>query len=551
MSRRRYSKYLEPGHALYVNGAMASSEADQKLANAAIATYAETRRNIACYPINTPASISITASAEDEWEHWFELPIRTRVITPGTLKILFYGRTQYDGTGSKRVRIKALYRGAEAVVTGFTTSNSWHSATMTLNADGDGVMYSDETFIHFYTQADDVNTLSVDCTVGYQPEDSSSPASPSTASASVMIGTDDWPDSVLANRKLEDMVTSVRGQRTVKSNVWAHWFRYMEKTGSGYSANADALGRYMFVKRRGVSKIIVNECYYLSSSTAKTKLTIGGTAYSNASAEVTVVANAGIGFNGPIWVGHEFSLSSTDITNEVEIELKVDAANPVHIPGIEVQEVHLSSTAVTHTVPDLDNCDSGDYIHASEHENIYKTMNHLYRRGGMAIALQDWRFTHSTSPTWDALHCTPASADKTDYGSYSSVIARAICFPSTNAKRIRANVGFKTVGTAGYTKAIEMQLATSLTTANYDERGPKNGDPWYTDRQAGNTWGKVGEMDIPASWEETPASAMAAASSGLHAGTCWVFGYTENTSQYIKPEYVAIEEETLTETEFP
>lgn len=543
MSTRKYSQYYEPGKALHRNGMLANGDSDGRLANYAVADYAETRRNIAAYPINTNSSVVLTQSHDDQWTEWFCVPIARRVITPGTLKILIRGKTNVDGTGSNKLYVKAVYRGKECEITGWGTSTQWLSADITLDSQPPrGMTFSDDR-IFFYLKTDGNIVFQPDAVCAYQPADTNAPEMVDYWTSG-KLGTDDWPDSAFANRKLRDAIVSVRGQRTMKANVFNHWFKLMTSS-SGVDGD---LGRYIFEKRAGVSKILVQCCACTGGAAHNIKIVISGTTYSDSSTTHSVSGTT------PAWSGVSFSFTSTDITNSMQIEIKFSADDPsVCLPGIAVQEAHLSSTSITHTVPDVDDVQAGDFVESAHHAEIADTMEHLWRRGGMAILLQDWRFTHGLSPAWDALYCSTASADKTDYGTPSSVIARAIAFPSTNVKHINVSLGFEVVGSNGYTKAIEMQLSTSTTTSSYDERGPEpSGDPMYFEHNYGNSRAGVRwKIAPPSAWEETPDDVLDVLVSGPHVGTVWVFGYTDNSGEYIKPKYIAIEEETLGETEFP
>jgi hypothetical protein len=256
-----------------------------------------------------------------------------------------------------------------------------------------------------------------------------------------------------------------------------------------------------------------------------------------------------------MWDSVEFTFTGVDITNEVECGLLVDAKDNSHsmniyICGVCITEEHLASSSITHIVPDVPDVRAGTVVEAQQWDDVRDTMVHLWERGGVNIAMQDWR------PGSYLFYPEATSRDKTDYGPGgvgnpdTSVVARAICFPSTNASRIRLAMGFHTTSGSSYTKKIEMQLSDSMTDGTYDERGPNGDNPLHFDSDYSETVVTVGcLLEVTAADEETPASALDHTTDTPYQA--WIFAWTENSTEYILPDWITIEEVALAYSEFP
>ena len=530
--------YADPSVALHYNGSAASGGADVPLTNAAVATYAQTRRNVLAITLNSAPTTALTISQDDEWVEQVRVPIAGRVTLPGKLKVLIYGKTSADGSGANQVFARCTVGGAQGFIDGFTTSDAWQSTTLTL-ADSD-VSYmtgGGELIIDLRTYG--ANQTSIKTICAYQPADSTAPAWVDLAGTEV--GNDDEPDSALRLRTQRNTIVAVRGNRTRRANVFNHWYGGGRKFSAGYGAANDDLGRYQFVKREGVDNLHVHMCCWGTTTSLTLRAEIAGTTHSDAATTTAFTVQA-----DPMWKTISFAMSSTDITTEQEIELLLDSSTDEAVMcGVCVIEEHISSTAVTHTVPDVTEVQAGDTIHASEHAEIADTMDHLWRRG-QSIALSDWRFNTAALET---MYCNQTTRDKTDYGNTSSVIARAIVFPSTASKRMFIRVGYKTTTGDSYNKQIEFQLSDSMTDATADETGPGvDSGIIFGNARDDNLYVEAALMDITAGDYETPAGALAETDVPYQV---WVFGWTENASEYIIPEWVTIEEVDLAFGEFP
>jgi hypothetical protein len=325
----------------------------------------------------------------------------------------------------------------------------------------------------------------------------------------------------------------------MRANVFNHWYYPYYKSGS-YAADNRGLGAYRIVKRKGQAevKLRVLACKGIGDDDWTLRAEIGGL-----DRTTTVSATT------PTYYDLDWSLGAEDTADECEWELKIDGdvgegSAVMYAPGICLLEE--PAAAITHAIPNNDNTLSGRAIIASEWDAIRTSQMHLWERGGCQILCSDWRVEPDTGT--DLLVGYQTDFVKDDFGSYSSVIARAIMFPSTSSKRLRVRLGFMTTAGTDYVKRIVFQLSDSTTFATCDDTWPLYEDftegayPFTTAHTSAIR--VVGcELDIPSGdWE---------AYSAAQPLQLWAMMRTDNVEEYILPQWISAEEIPLTRTEFP
>ncbi len=555
MSTRRYRPYSAPQFAPFQNGSWVRGPDDSKPVNAAIVSYAETRRNVLAITANTGSVVPLVhhdyENEEDNFVSFTSIPIDKRVLfnaqaTDNKLKVFIRYHLNVDGIGANKCYMRA-YLGAshaEVELTSAAATGAWAEATIDFE---DRDVEHGQLHIHFRT--DGANTVNIWTISHFQPGDSGAPAWVDISGANCKLGTEDWPHSAMSMKLLTDAVKAVRGNRTVKSNAFNHWYRDYAKTGNAYKNN-DELGRYKFVKREGVSQMILHCCMHSDDENNDFTLRAEIVCPGNAIAAQTLDYSAGA---DPMWDSFTFTFTGDDVAAEVECELLLDAKDngygmTMYLPGRCLVEKHLDA-AVAHTVPDTDNTRSGTVQGVSEWDNKKNTLVNLWKGGGMAIALSDWCFGLGVLGYSERLLLDAAAADKSDHGSSGSIAARAICFPSTGSSRLRLSMGYITTAGEAQTKTIEFQLSDSMVDATYDEIGPgPDRAIEFLEANEENIRVASCEFDIASADWETPPGELGPADVPLQL---WMFAYTTNPAEYVKPVWLTIEEITLGEGEFP
>jgi len=540
MGVRRWTKYQEPQLEPFKIGKWPRYAPDGGLVNAAIANYAETRRNNLCFPANVPASITWNSEDDLGWSEWFRVPIGQRLVRQGyrRLKIFVHAKTSVETVGHT-TRLLFQIGDREAVqVAVLSTTKTWETVEITLRDEAVG----DEWLIVSHN-ADAGNVLYVYTISMGQPGDSTVSLL-DTNFANCKLGDDDYPDSALARKIARDNVVAVRNQKTCRANVFNHFFYPFYKQGSVYGSGSDDLGTYKVFKRAGMEtvKIYTLACKSTGDPDWTCKVTFNGD-----TDEFTVSATS------PTWYLSTFTLTGSDITDELEAELKFDgkegtSATYQYLPGWIALE---DPGDVSHTVPDIADLTPPSIIESSTVDDIRTTMAHLWEEGGACIIGSDWR-------SGPYLYCDATTFDKTDFGPGSaagpaatSTCARCMVFPSTSSQRIRIRMGFHTIDNGGTArvKHITIQISDSETFATWDDVHPAyedNTDGAYQfTHDVDSDEGEVisCELDInSADWESH--------GTGVPL-QIWISAKTDNADEYVGVDWVEIGEVVLQEDDFP
>ena len=556
MGTRRYSRYEEPGFQPFYCGNPVTGATDKKVVNAAVATYAETRRDIISISANVDSIVPVEYLREDYiGEHFIAIPIRNRIIfgkRGGGDKFTVWLRYELtsDGSGANKCYMNVWFGSQYKKIALTQTSPTWAYALVEL---GDLFQPDLVREANIYFTTDGTNTVKVHAVCVYQHEDFSTPAWVDISGANCKLGTEDWPHSAYSMKLMTDAVKSVRGKRTIRSNIFNHWYRNYVKTGSSYGGSNDDLGRYVFVKRRGVSQMILHCCCQSNDGSNAFTLRAEITSTANPIAAQTLNYT---GTTDPMWDSFTFTFTGTDVGAEVECELLLDAKDNSHgmtmyVPGVCLVEKHLGS-AVSHVVPDTNNALAGTIQGASEWDNLKDSMVHLWEHGGVAIALADWRFGEEAHSYDDRLLLNKDALDKSHHGGGSgdgTVAVRAICFPSTGSSRYHLTMGFLTTSGETETKTIEFQLSDSMTNGTYDEIGPgsdRNID--FLEANEDDLRVIACDFDINSADWETPPGELGPADVPLQL---WMAAFSTGVAEYVKPKWLTIEEIALNEGEFP
>lgn len=583
--------------------------------------YANMRHNILAVPfLGVDSSRSASSSAyvvspvpaNDANQVYFcEVPIWGRVVFPGNLRVWVYCKTS-SAEASNVVKITAYAPNCiSQSTTVASTSTAWYSIDLTLPELVPETTYGNDHFgnsnkrllLKATRDPGAANTLTVYSVCAYQRQVSATPAHVSLAAVGNLIGADDKPMSAAVAKLLQDEVNCQYAQRMPRSNVVAHWFSPMH-TGlvtANYSAAADQLGQYKFVKRAGCSALYVYACvnaystldWNLQTSIAST---VEGTAEAH-----DINSNGGMAY----WVGNKFTFTTANTAIEKELTAKFDAKRHDTdnayglLYGLCITEKPPSAASVAHTIPDPSQYYASSYIESAQVENERATLTNLWQHQP-AIAMSDWR-TSTLSGSRNAVKCMTATFTKSgptptallSAAEYPcSCIARALVFPSYGCSRIRLTVGFETYmghfapeDTSDERKYIYMQITDSTVNATNQWDGPSifedylgayqgeyfSGlftpewqpvEPRFAGVQYTSEW-FYNHNGMPRSWSVrgtttpvsssrwiTPTSTITPASL-VNPIQVWVWGWSDSTADYVSPTYVAIEEIPLTSGEFP
>ena len=543
MGTRDYNDYQAPSGDSYRNGSIVAARVDKYLANAVISTYAETRRNVIAYTANTSGIVILPSIDTDTWHEQVNIPIGDRIVQGTSLRV--YMRYQLSSAlvaNTARWQVELTGIGA-STINGLVSTAVVYAASQTITIPGDAVI-GDNTRLIIRMRTDAVNTMTIHSINAWQTGVHGDTWT-DIEDALCKIGDDDWSYNALAMKILREDALSVRSNRTVKSNVYCHWYRKYHKNGA-YGASDNDLGSYLFVKRAGIDTVWVNFLVQTDdvANATTVKITVGDSVEGTATQAVTGTAGA------PFWYSKAFTFAGVMLTRDSTVELSIDADDAAftietYIPGICVTERPLAAAAVAHTVPDKLNMGSGSDIHASELDNMRTTCDHLYRRGGAAIAMADYRFG-SPDVSYDERLCLDKSGiDKTHYGYTANTVAcRALAYPSTSSVRWRVRMGYESSTGSTYKKYIMFQASDSLTALTYDSAGPQTStNKWieFTDALTGEKVVQF-DLDITAGDWETPSAVLGPADVPMQL---WVFGWSGNAAEYVKPKWITISEVTL------
>lgn len=551
MSTRRWSRYNCPGASAYKMDdglpPKAKGSTDMAMVNGCIANYAQCRRNVFAAVYNCPATF--TWNSEDDiqqWTKWFHIPIGHRICRTGAdkqLKIWIYYRNTVSEAGDHEVTLRAELDGGDSGEINLASlAWGWESFTIDLS----NHMPEDE-YITFWYNCESGNDIEVKCICAYQEQTAATPVWVDLSAANNYIATADYPNGAFALKLLRDSTEAIREQKCVKANVFTHYWYPYYKSGA-YAANNDGLGRYKFIKRSGVSQVKVR-CLMWKD---------GGDPDWNWRTEVIGHGNnvTAMGALQPTWYEHTYNFAGADIIDELELELLIDgSSNPGDIcycPGVFVWEV--PAGAIAHTVPTIDNYVPGEVVNLSEHDNIRDTNDHLYNRGGCQILLSDWRVTYAGN---NELYCNRVAANKMSCGeSNTSTAARSIVFASTSSKRLRVRMGFNTTTGTTQVKHVNLQISDNVGVfATWDDTCERwesmtNGAYQFTESFTGDERVIACELDIPSDeWETVDVGA---GGTNLNANLeVYVSAWTDNNAEYVKPNWVTVEEIALNGVEFP
>lgn len=547
MSTRIFYPYAEPSlNELKMRSGVppwAWGPYDQKLVNAIVSNYAQTRRMQLCMPHNTQGVHTFSSEYQlQRWMPWFRIPLGRRIIRMGQAKKLrfdLYCKTDSEASGHN-VDVRAqLDNGDGDEVTVLTTSWGYK----TIEIDLTKVQESNE-WLSLMLRAQSGNVFSCKSISGFQEQTSATPAWISLNATNQVIGDDDYPDSVMLMRLIRNATVAVREQKTVRSNVLTHWFYPSYKQGSDYSGTYDDLGRYRFAKRAGMSEVKVHclACKSVGDPDWTLRVDLEG---------VTVAAQEDtVDQTTPTWYTFTFTLTGSDITDEVISEVLFDgkegtAATYQHLPYFIVLESPGSS--LVHVVPDVVEVPAGSSIISDQFDAMRTTLHHLFTRGGAAICCADYRVGTDAG---DYLYCNATSPGKANIGgSSTSTVARGIVFPSTSSKRIRLSMGYETNSGSSYTKHINMQISDDLDFDTWDDTDPRYEDfthGAYQFTEEKDTEDVIScDLDIPSGDWETHEP------GGGQPLQFWISAWTDNSGEYVVPKWVAVQEVELDQEEFP
>ena len=105
-------------------------------------------------------------------------------------------------------------------------------------------------------------------------------------------------------------------------------------------------------------------------------------------------------------------------------------------------------------------------------------------------------------------------------------------------------MGYESSTGSTYKKYIMFQASDSLTAGTYDSAGPLTStNKWleFTDALTGEKVVQF-DLDITAGDWETPSTVLGPADVPMQL---WVFGWSGNGAEYVKPKWVTISEVTL------
>lgn len=630
MTKRKYGYWGTIGSASYAGGdtgvpGWITAAYEGSRANDITYLYANERHNILNVQFNGANTLSADSTDyvvtppciagevdEDLYDVYafYKAPINTRVAYPGNLRVWFLCKSSSESvTAGIRVAAVAPYAASVSTVIHSSTT-AWYSLDLTLPE-----VYPPQTYPVDYQNLGGTNLclfasigpglanqLTVYSVCAYQRQTASTPVHVQLDAATNSIGDNDKPMSQAIAKLLQDETNCQYTQRMPRSNVSAHWFpRYYAATiSASYPANISALGEYKLVKRAGCSAIYTYYCVNNSTAVSSEwtlKTTIASTV--EGSQEIADIRYNAVHY----WVGSKFTFTTANTTAEKELTLKIchklsnTSGAVANVFGVCVTEKPPSTTSLSHTIPDASQYAMGEYLLASQVEDERATLTHLWKRQP-AIALSDWRQTVLSNS--NLVKCTTTTYSKTHPplatgGSQTSLVARALAWPSYGCSRIRVTMGFQTYLSANAPeessstkKAVMFQLSDSTVNATAVWTGPMtytdtsnnvqqsyyegyfNINNWQADGGAGFRGDKwvdyfiqpwrscyAHQMNLRANTTVVSSARWLSPTSTISAPSVlnplqvWVFAWTASTADYIMPTYVSIEEVPLTEGEFP
>lgn len=561
MGTRDWRYYREPGLDGIKLGRFASSGYSRNLARACCANYAQTRRNVLAFTTNVDSNDIVPSPyGVGHWNRWLRIPIGQRIIRPGILKVHIFagGFSSEAAANNVHCQVKVGQDYTQGTMTLSAADPVWSTFTVTMTPAYEGPADLEISFRTVGSNPFDVYAVSA-----YQIGDTNAPDITDVSSG--YLGVADYPDDVFAMKLLRDQVAAVRGWKTVRANVFNHWYQSGIRANVAYSANEDAIGHYKFVKRRDITAI---KLHFLAgkdgSDTAKiqTKITgLAGAPTEGATQETTITTGLAA---APGWYTVTWTLHADDQGVEKECALLFDAkdsgANNVCLAGFSLVEASPSSSHA-HTVPDALDCDPSDSIEAAHHEEIWDTCHHLWYYGGRQILASDWLHHKYYSGEYSStLLCTATSFDKRSWygwGVYPSVIARALLYSSTASQRLRVMMGYHTSTGSTYTKTIHICTTETIDNAHCTHI---EGNPSF-EGDDDNDHFIVQPVD---GLDGRPSSATEACYLDIRSAdqeehydgvneppqVC-IQAITGNIAEHIIPDWITVEEVELEESEFP
>lgn len=537
MSRKFPAAYHEPTG--YQNGIPVTGFTDQGMVGALLWEYAHARRNILAIPITYSGVLSLSGTA---LVTAFRMPV-PHISRYKPIKIKMRYKTSSDVAGNEVY----FHDGQEVAL---SATYAWVTLTVAASE-----VNSQSFSLSFSSVDGGSNTLTIASVQAYQVEDTAWPAWTDLSGATCNVGVDDFPYSTHFLKRVVENIQHVRWRRMQRNNLCCHWFRAYKKNGAAYGADEDDLGHYYFVKPAGVSEIYVDLCFDVDASTKMTvKTTVSSSVEgSTESADLNPDAST-----DALWFSHTYTFAGADITNELELTLKIDGkitsgTGYGYIPGRCIRPKHIE-TAVTHTLPSVQNVAPGTDCEAADLDQCRDTVRALRSRIGLQHLLADWCWNATSADDYGEMTPgTGASYDKGDHGSKASTIARAIMFASQGAKRIKVSVGYRMANGADDNVELQYLLSDSMTEATNDDSGPTPGGALVLDGEAmsaGQAPGVIREtkstLDIADTTNDVEIPSGALTRAGAVPHQIWVQSIGTADS-YLLPRWVVIYEDLLGE----
>lgn len=594
------------------------SDYDTALASNIVYTYAHARHNVlgVAYQGRYDKSISSTEcmlkcyppGSMDPWaSDLVEIQLGGRLETPCTFRVWVYASTSSEASADAVLLTASVEAGGivlgESSESIADTDAAWYYVDIEIGELGSAMPYDvlgERVRLHVRATVDHevVQAINLYSICAYQIRDTSSRTHLDLTTSE--LGQTDCPRSACLATLERNEVQAVHSNRVPRANVFSHWYRrpYATFPSNGtYQADDGGLGRYKLVKRAGCSAMYVYACVNnISLGTWDLKSTITST--TQVTATVTSITTQ----TGPsYWVGSKFTFSTANTATEKELELRMCGKSTVTVAqatgllyGVCVTEAPISATSISHTVPDCRTYLVGSYAAAGQQLDELNTLRHLWARQP-AIALSDWR--NGTTDNINRVTCDTTSANKADpiggAMQSSSVVARALAYPSYGCSRYRITLGFEmhkdgstwdeVMQDASRLKVM-FQLSNSTAEDTYTWVGPMA----YlgTDGDYTGSWGEMGSTGVGSwlvreggrivdpgpynnnNWHygyfratcETsvvsaaqwlsPTSTITAASLAQPL-QLWVMSWTDTSTNYIYPRYLTIEEVPLAQDDFP